>query len=235
MDFRLIDPPLPDLAKWRRMNRIAPRQSVLRAMEYDLLDELEFSGRLLDFGGGADAGYTRWLTGADEMASVNIDAEFAPTHVVTPGEPLPFPDADFDTIVTFNTLEHVYDDVGALKEMTRVLRPGGSLHIIVPFLFRVHGHPDDYNRHTPSWWRRTLEDQGYAKASLLPLVFGRRTTAQMVSGRGGKLLRPLTNASGAWRDILAARVLFPGQSRYTGRRGEKVWSQAPGWYIHAEK
>ena len=235
MEFKLLEPPLPRWSTWRDMRRVAPGQSVLRSLEYVLLEGLEFPGRVLDFGGGQKAGYAQWLSGADEICSVNIDEEFAPTHVVPPGDPLPFPDAHFDTIVTFNTLEHVYDDVAVIAELARVLKPGGTLHIIVPFLFRVHGHPDDYNRHTPSWWDITLDRQGFARASLLPLVFGRRTTAQMISGRGGRLLRPLTDAIGAARDILAARLLHAGKTHYTGRRGARVWSQAPGWYIRAEK
>ena len=235
MTFTLLDPPLPSFAIWRRMTRLAPGQTVLRALEHELPERLEFPGRVLDFGGGAGAGFTRWLTGATEILSVNIDEEFAPTHVVPPGDPLPFPDGHFDTIVTFNTLEHVYDDVAVLAELARVLKPGGALHIIVPFLFRVHGHPDDYNRHTPSWWARTLDELGLSETRLLPLVFGRRTTAQMISGRGGRILRPLTGAIGATRDILTAKLLFGGKSHYTGRRGERVWSQSPGWYIHARK
>ena len=30
----------------------------------------------------------------------------------------------------------------------------------VPFLFRVHGSPEDYNRHTASWWERYLTSVG---------------------------------------------------------------------------
>ncbi len=235
MRFTIIDPPLPSLSAWRRMQRLASGQSVLRAMEYAVIEELRVQGRVLDFGGGQRAGYMQWLSGADEFCSVNIDAEFQPTHIVAPGDPLPFDDASFDAVVTFNTLEHVYDDVAALRELTRVLRPGGSLHIIVPFLFRVHGHPDDFNRHAPSWWAETLRQHGMTETRLLPLIFGRRTTAQMVLGQGAKVLRPLRQTLGALADILAARILFFGKTHYSGRRGERVWSQAPGWYIHARK
>lgn len=45
---------------------------------------------------------------------------------------LPFVDAAFDAVLTSEVLEHVPDDVGALAEMTRVLRPGGVFAATVP-------------------------------------------------------------------------------------------------------
>lgn len=186
-------------------------------------------------GGGRRATYMRFLPAGCDLSSVNIDAEFEPTHRIEPGDPLPFEDETFDTVITFNTLEHIQDDAGAVRELHRVMKPGARLHIVVPFLYRVHGHPDDYNRHTPSWWRATLEDIGFSAAELTPLIFGRTTAARLISGRGNKLVRPLNDFLGAARDIVTARVLFPGQDRYTGSRGERVWGFSPGWYICATR
>ena len=45
---------------------------------------------------------------------------------------LPFPDGEFDRIVCAEVLEHIHHDVDAIKEMVRVLRPGGTLAISVP-------------------------------------------------------------------------------------------------------
>ena len=45
---------------------------------------------------------------------------------------LPFADGSFDGVVASEVLEHVPDDVGALAELVRVLRPGGALAITVP-------------------------------------------------------------------------------------------------------
>lgn len=45
---------------------------------------------------------------------------------------LPFPDATFDRVVTSEVLEHIQDDVTALTELVRVLRPGGMLAVTVP-------------------------------------------------------------------------------------------------------
>lgn len=50
------------------------------------------------------------------------------------GEPLPYPDASFDVAVCAETLEHVYPTDQLLRELHRVLAPGGVLLLDVPRL-----------------------------------------------------------------------------------------------------
>jgi SAM-dependent methyltransferase len=45
---------------------------------------------------------------------------------------LPFPDGTFDRIIASEVLEHIADDVAALDELTRVLRPGGTMAVTIP-------------------------------------------------------------------------------------------------------
>jgi SAM-dependent methyltransferase len=45
---------------------------------------------------------------------------------------LPFPDGEFDRVVAAEVLEHIPDDTAAMTELTRVLRPGGTLAVTVP-------------------------------------------------------------------------------------------------------
>ena len=45
---------------------------------------------------------------------------------------LPFADNTFDCVVTSEVLEHIQDDVSAISELHRVLKPGGSLGVTVP-------------------------------------------------------------------------------------------------------
>lgn len=46
---------------------------------------------------------------------------------------LTFPDNCFDYVLSFDVLEHVVDDIAALKELFRVLKPGGTVLFSVPF------------------------------------------------------------------------------------------------------
>ncbi len=45
---------------------------------------------------------------------------------------LPFPDGSFDRIIASEVFEHIPDDAGAAAELTRVLRPGGTIAVTVP-------------------------------------------------------------------------------------------------------
>ncbi len=63
---------------------------------------------------------------------------------------MPIDDATFDCVVCTGTLEHVRDPWQAVREMTRILRPGGVVHIDVPFMQGYHADPTDY-------WRFTLD------------------------------------------------------------------------------
>lgn len=45
---------------------------------------------------------------------------------------LPFPDATFDRIIAAEVLEHIPDDEGAIAELARVLKPGGTIAVTVP-------------------------------------------------------------------------------------------------------
>ena len=48
---------------------------------------------------------------------------------------LPFADGTFDRVITSEVLEHIQDDVAAVSELLRVLRPGGTIAATVPTWF----------------------------------------------------------------------------------------------------
>lgn len=48
---------------------------------------------------------------------------------------LPFSDGSFDAVIASEVLEHISDDVAAMREFERILRPGGRLAVTVPRYF----------------------------------------------------------------------------------------------------
>ncbi|MCU1485667.1 MAG: Methyltransferase type 11 [Actinomycetia bacterium] len=48
---------------------------------------------------------------------------------------LPFADGTFDRIIASEVMEHIPDDHAAAKELTRVLRPGGTIAVTIPAWF----------------------------------------------------------------------------------------------------
>ena len=46
--------------------------------------------------------------------------------------PLPYPDGTFDTVISFQVIEHIKDDKAYLREISRVLKPGGIALLTTP-------------------------------------------------------------------------------------------------------
>lgn len=53
-----------------------------------------------------------------------------------------------DTIVSFQVMEHLPEPNIFLSECYRILKSGGSIFMVVPFMWRVHESPCDYYRYT---------------------------------------------------------------------------------------
>lgn len=233
MDYRYCEPPVPTLARWRKLYSDHRGASVVRALEYERLAQETLTGRVLDVGGGKKAKYVRQLPSDLEIESVNIDPDIGPTHLIEPGAPFPVPDASFDHVICLNTLEHIYDPLPVMAEMHRVLKPGGRAIITVPWIFRIHGHPDDFLRATPSWWRASAERAGFGRLQLTPLVWGRSTSAGSISGHGA-MGRRLRFHLSHLMDWLYASIAFRGPTM-SGSRAERICAVSVGWYIVATR
>lgn len=98
---------------------------------------------------------------------------------------MPFEDGSFDLAVSLDVIEHLQDDVGALRELRRVIKPGGALLVTVPaYQWLWSGH-DEINHHHRRYNRRTLlaaaEEAGWScecashfNSLLLPIAIALR-------------------------------------------------------------
>lgn len=105
-------------------------------------------GRLLDLGCGQAPLYAIYRPLVSEITCVDWVADRHIDQSCDLGQPLPFADASFDTIVLSDVLEHVPDPALLWREMTRILAPGGHILMNVPFLYWLHAHPHDFYRYT---------------------------------------------------------------------------------------
>ena len=102
--------------------------------------------RVLDVGCGPGYGLCRIAPHCAEAVGVDIDPDaiaYARKHfalentdyrTVKPAEieSLPFSDRSFDTVISFQVIEHVFDMNAYLSEVRRVLRPGGAFVCATP-------------------------------------------------------------------------------------------------------
>ena len=77
------------------------------------------------------------------------------------GTRLPFADAEFDSVVSFETFEHIFNLEHVLAEIRRVTRPAGYLLVSVPFAWDEHEAPYDFARYTSFGIKHILEVNGY--------------------------------------------------------------------------
>jgi ubiquinone/menaquinone biosynthesis C-methylase UbiE len=125
--------------------------------------------RLLDIGCGggqflAAAEKRVGCTGID-LSKVALDeartrvSEHTALHLMD-AEKLGFPNAWFDYVVSLGSLEHAINLAQALREIRRVLRPGGKWYFFVPNEEWVHQDQPNEQSHPDDEWRLLFETTG---------------------------------------------------------------------------
>lgn len=90
---------------------------------------------------------------------INIDVNSYPgVLVVADALNLPFKDGVADAVVCESSLEHFPNPQAAVKEMQRVLKPGGLVYASVPFIAGFHASPHDYYRWTEAGVQELFRD-----------------------------------------------------------------------------
>ena len=78
----------------------------------------------------------------------------------------------YKNILVFNVLEHLPKYDLAFSEINRILKKGGYLIGSVPFLYQVHGAPNDYFRFTKDSLNYSLINNNFKNIKIIPLGYG---------------------------------------------------------------
>jgi len=123
------------------------RRGLMRELR-DLLPELQ--GEVLDVGCGRMP--YRALVPAARYIGADVDTpvtrELAAADVFYDGRTLPFADTSFDGALCSQVLEHVFEPEPFLREIRRVLRPGGKLGMVSEELVSLRHRFDPPDDHT---------------------------------------------------------------------------------------
>jgi len=74
---------------------------------------------------------------------------------------IPVADNTFDGVILSEVIEHLSEPILVLEEAFRVLKKGGKLLIVTPFIYHVHADPYDYGRYTDYWYKEKLKTIGF--------------------------------------------------------------------------
>ena len=116
-------------------------------------------GKVLDFGCGNKP--FKELIPAEEYIGVDYNAEGKDVDIVYNGIKLPFDDNTFDSIISTEVFEHIFNLNDIIKELHRVLKPGGNMLITIPFAWEEHDMPFDYARYTTKGIENILTKAGF--------------------------------------------------------------------------
>lgn len=108
------------------------------------------NARILVDGCGVGAYAARLLEDSPHVYAFDIEhsracqaRQHVPYTHTAAAEAIPYPSKVFDLVLSHEVLEHVCDDLLAVREMVRVLKPGGRAIIFCPnrwYPFETHGH-----------------------------------------------------------------------------------------------
>lgn len=160
------------------------RYTIFKALKENLTC---FKGNLLDVGCGKKPYYKYILDNSEVDRYTGLDIEGAKEYDknITPdfvwdGRKMPFDDVTFNCTMATEVLEHCPEPEIVLKEIFRVLKPGGTFFFTVPFLWNLHEVPNDEYRYTPFALERLLKKAGFSEIKIKATGGWHASMAQML-------------------------------------------------------
>ncbi len=143
-----------------------------------MIEVFEAGGKVIDIGGGlrlVKEKNNRYDASREWLRPYLSKADYKIMDVVDMYHPdivgdihaLPFVDNSIDAFICIAVLQHVADPFKAMKEMHRVLKPGGKVFIYTPFLYYYHAEKGYYK----DYWRFTKDgveelSKGFSKIEI---------------------------------------------------------------------
>lgn len=180
-------------------------------------------GRVLDVGGGdfyrtalrKKITFDHWIVLEPDPGSTTSLDDDRFDFVQGDGCAMDFADASFDTVLSVQVLEHVFEPLKMIEEIHRVLKPGGSAILLVPQTANLHMAPEHYQNFTRYWL----------------IEVARRIDAELIE------LKPL---GGAWSTTASRFVYFflqafgaRGMTYPEARRGPLFYVLLPFMALYA--
>ena len=145
----------------------------------------DFTGKnILDVGCGIKPYESLFLgssyIGIDIQGGGHKDEEKKPNKFYD-GSHIPFDNNCFSYVISTEVLEHVFDPQKLLSEMARVLKPGGSILVTMPFVWPEHEIPFDSQRFTRYKLLQIFKEVGFVDITISERAGVFRVCGQLIS------------------------------------------------------
>jgi SAM-dependent methyltransferase len=166
-------------------------------------------GKLLDFGCGSKPYINLFQVSeyiGTDIAVSGHDHHNEHIDVYYDGKTLPFDENTFDSILCSEVFEHLFNLEDILKELYRVLKPGGYMLVTVPFVWDEHEVPYDFGRYSSFGIKHLMEKHGFKMEAYHKSTTYFQTIIQM---RNAYIYQHIFPKRKIFKLILNPLIIFP--------------------------
>ncbi len=151
------------------------RYSPLRIFQIIESNKIFIKGKSLEFGAykNQKRNFSNHLKGEKNFQYTNLKKDKKNNiQEANLNKKLKFKSNYYQNLVIFNVLEHLISPTKSLKELNRILKKGGLLIGSTPFLYQVHGAPNDYLRFTTDYLIYEFKKKNFKAIYVKELGYG---------------------------------------------------------------
>jgi len=154
---------------------LTKKYSPLRIFQIMEANKVYIKGKSLEFGAykNRKKNFSTYLNGKKNFQYTNLKKD--KKNNILKGDldqKLKFKSNHYQNLIVFNVLEHLSNPIKSLKELHRILKKGGLLIGSTPFLYQVHGAPDDYLRFTKNYLINEFKKKKFKAIYVKELGYG---------------------------------------------------------------
>jgi len=143
-------------------NRLNSSRHYLFKFVCEAAESLPENAKILDAGAGPLRYKRLFHKQSYESADFcQVDKFYGKITYVCDLTEIPVENSKYDLVLFTQVLEHVSEPLKVLKELHRVLKPGGVLYMSAPFFYEEHEIPFDFYRYTQFGFKHLLQSAGF--------------------------------------------------------------------------
>ena len=154
-------------------NLIFSNNSILRILQRQEFENFKLYGKCLEFGANHKMSRNFLKEKSNKYISVfsNIDKKNKDFIILNLEKKINHKKR-YDNIIIFNVLEHIFEIDTPLNNLYFLLKKKGNIYGSTPFIYRIHGAPEDYHRYTKDFLKKKLKQKKFKNIKVKELGIG---------------------------------------------------------------